>query len=186
MKKALLCVALVLVWLGPARAGHVAPPDVLPDIELAGPVPEKAAAALGLAKGRAAFRLSEIKAKFVLIEIFSMYCPYCQAEAPALNRLHALLGKSPQGKDIRLIGIGAGNSAYEVDFFRQNYAVSFPLFADGDYRVHKIVGEVGTPAFILVRNAPEAGKLKVLLFQEGAFKTPEAFLGQVLRKAGLK
>lgn len=186
MKKTCALLFLVLLWAGLAQAAPAKVGETLPDLEIKGAVSAKAAAYLGLPQGKAGFRLSEIKATFVLIEIFSMYCPYCQGEAPQVNRLHALLTKSPQARTIRLIGIGAGNSDFEIEYFRDTYAVTFPLFPDGDFRVHKAVGQVGTPTFILVSSAPQAGKLKVLLFQEGVFTTPEAFLGQVLKKAGLK
>ena len=114
------------------------------------PVPEdpKAAAYLGLDHS-GSFTLDQVRADILIVEIFSMYCPICQREAPRVNALFEKL-EAVKGKKIRLLGIGAGNSAFEVDFFKETYAIPFPLFSDGDFFIHKKIGERGTPFFIAI------------------------------------
>ncbi|MGC8604385.1 MAG: hypothetical protein ACP5VS_11965, partial [Desulfomonilaceae bacterium] len=64
-------------------------------------------------KDSPSFRLLQIRAKFVIIEIFSMYCPICQRDATVVNQLYDLVQKIPAfNENIRLIGIGAGNTPY--------------------------------------------------------------------------
>ena len=84
----------------PALAGAKPPEkgDVLPDIILAVPQQPELQQYLGLS-GKSSFSISQVKADVVLIEIFSMYCPYCQREAPAVNTLHRKIASSSRLKE---------------------------------------------------------------------------------------
>ncbi len=159
--------------------------DVLPDIAI--PVPYHATdkAYLGIAQG-AFFKVPQIKAAVVIIEIFSMYCPYCQREAPEVNRLYTLIENNPalKGK-IKLIGLGTGNTKFEVEVFRKNYTVPFPLVPDEDFTMHKGFGEVRTPYFIGVRINAD-GTHQVFYSKLGGFGAAEEFLKLVVQFSGLK
>ena len=73
--------AVLLVSPVSANAAPLQPGGPLPDFKL--PIPEHSADKeyLGLTTS-GAFAIAQIKAQVVIIEIFSMYCPYCQREAP--------------------------------------------------------------------------------------------------------
>jgi len=180
--------AIALVLLYCLAFASTAPPQagsVLPDLNL--PVPERAAERnyLGL-EGGAYFKIPEIKAEVVIIEIFSMYCPYCQREAPEINRLYSIIEKSPDLKGkIKLVGIGAGNSPFEVGIFKEKYTVPFPLFSDEDFALHKCFGEVRTPYFIGVKMNAD-GTHRIFYSKLGEFKGAEPFLGLMLRLSGLQ
>ena len=112
----------------------------------------------------------------VIIEIFSMYCPYCQKEAPNVNKLYDKIQASPNLKSkIRLVGIGVGNSAYEVDVFRKKYSVRFPLYSDGDFKIHQKLGEPRTPYFIGVKINLD-GSHRIFYSKLGEFGDVDAFL----------
>jgi peroxiredoxin len=190
MKRARWWAALAGIWIlsGTAGAWAAAPLPVggkLPDFSLTVPKEGAEKAYLGLT-GSGAFKVPQIKAQAVVIEIFSMYCPYCQKEAPNVNQLYERIEGDPalKGK-IKLIGIGVGNSAYEVGVFRKKYAVSFPLFADGDFSLHKRLGEVRTPYFIGVKIQPD-GAHQVFFSKLGAFETADSFLNQMIKLSGLR
>jgi thiol-disulfide isomerase/thioredoxin len=166
------------------------PPDVggmLPDIKLSMPKDSAEKSYLGLGFfGFGSFKIPEIKASLVIVEIFSMYCPYCQHEAPYVNQLYAKIEQNPalNGK-IKIIGIGAGNTPYEVGTFKKKYNVPFPLFADGDYVIHKIVGEVRTPYFIGVKINPD-GSHQVIYSKLGAFEGVDQFLEMMIKLSGIQ
>lgn len=183
----LIVFALGVVPAGAWASGQGQDPKLttVADLELAGPMAPPAAAYLGLAGGEGPFRLSQVQAEFLLVEVFSMYCPYCQAEAKNVNALFALLQKSPAAGKVRMLGIGAGNTPFEVDFFRDKYAVPFPLFPDAEFACHKALNGPGTPYFMLLK-ADGAGAFTVLHSHLGPFGDPGRFLDTVLGKAGLK
>jgi thiol-disulfide isomerase/thioredoxin len=192
MKKILVCwlsVIMLLLAVASSLTAASSPPVVggtLPDIKL--PIPKDSAEKnyldLGFF-GCGTFKIPEIKAKLVIIEIFSMYCPYCQGEAPNVNQLYAKIDDNPSLKGkIKIIGIGAGNTSYEVGTFRKKYNVPFPLFADGDYVIHKMVGEVRTPYFIGVKINPD-GSNRVIYSKLGALGGVDDFLSTLIKLSEL-
>jgi thiol-disulfide isomerase/thioredoxin len=193
MKKIVVCWILVIMLLLAVASSLTAassPPVVegtLPDIKL--PIPKDSAEKNYLDLGFfrfGTFKIPEIKAKLVIIEIFSMYCPYCQGEAPNVNQLYAKIDDNPSLKGkIKIIGIGAGNTSYEVGTFKKKYNVPFPLFADGDYVIHKMVGEVRTPYFIGVKLNPN-GSHQVIYSKLGALGGVDDFLSTLIKLSELQ
>jgi len=156
----------------------------LPDIELTIPKNQEHQQYLGLT-GEGTFKIPQIKAKVVIIQIFSMYCPHCQREAPTINEFYRKIetSKNLKGK-VKLIGIGAGNSDFEIGFFRKKYEVLFPLFPDGDFSIHKKTGEVRTPYFIGLR-IMDNGKATIFYSQLGGPKNAQQFLNKLIQRSGL-
>ncbi len=177
----------ILLFFGPAAA--VDPPPVggqLPAFTL--PVPEtpEHRAYLGLPAERDVFAVPEVTAPVAIIEIFSMYCPHCQREAPLVNTLYDLIENRPDLKGkINLIGIGVGNSQFEVDYFRDTYKIPFPLFPDPDFKIHALMGEVRTPYFVVIQKEKGGGH-RVIYSALGGFGKPDAFLDLILEKSELE
>jgi hypothetical protein len=80
------------------------------------------------------------------------------------------------------MGIGAGNSGFEVSTFRNLYRIEFPLLPDGDLSIHKLLGGVGTPYFFVLRNKPPRN-LEVIYSKVGTFGEPDTFLKMIMEKA---
>ena len=179
-------VVLCLMLSHPAAAANlpVSSDDVLPTINLTVPKNADEKAYLGLS-GSGFFKIPQIRAKLVIVEIFSMYCPICQKDAPRINEMYRAIENRPDLRPrIKLVGIGAGNSPYEVEVFKKKYQIPFPLFADGDFTIHKAIGEVRTPHFIAIK-INEDRTHQVVLSQSGDFQGAEPFLELILKASGL-
>jgi peroxiredoxin len=181
---AAMVLAAMLVMCLPALADAPEVGGPFPDITLTAPEDPGDAGYLGLPVKKP-FKVPDIKSPVVIVEIFSMYCPYCQAEAPALNTLYEKIesDRSLKGR-IKMVGIGVGNSAFEVNFFRKKYHIPFPLFADDDFKIHKVLGGVRTPYFLVVKSMPD-GTHSVVFSQGGTCGEPESFLEKVVELGGL-
>ncbi|MBA4358352.1 MAG: TlpA family protein disulfide reductase [Desulfovibrio sp.] len=186
MKTFAAALLTLLLLCTPALAAKPKVGDTLPDLEVKAAPSASEAAYLGLAPGAKSFRLSQIKAPVLLVEIFSMYCPRCQAGARGVNRVFEALNALPQGQKLKFLGLGAGNSAFEVDVFRKQYQIPLPLFQDADYALHKAFGSVGTPSYFVLKPVPGGKGFQVLFFQEGVFTDEQDFLDLVLRASGVQ
>ncbi|MDY6793413.1 MAG: redoxin domain-containing protein [Thermodesulfobacteriota bacterium] len=156
----------------------------LPDMELTIPKNQGHQQYLGLT-GEGTFKVPQIKAKVVIIEILSMYCPHCQREAPTINEFYRKIENSKKLKGkVKLIGIGAGNSSFEMGVFQKKYDVPFPLFPDGDFLIHQKIGEVRTPYFIALK-ITDKGKAIIFYSQLGGPKNAQQFLNRLLKRSGL-
>lgn len=192
----LLTLALALVLTaGPALAEEasesptsnpLAVGAVFPNLSLAGKLTEEQATALGLPGPATPVSLDAIKAEVLIVEVFSMYCPFCQKEALTVNALQDLISRLGLADRIKLVGLGVGNSEMEVSIFQKKYHIPFPLFADPDFVAHKAIGEVGTPYFYVLRRQAGHKDFTIQGGTLGRMATPEAFLTEVVRKAGLK
>jgi thiol-disulfide isomerase/thioredoxin len=191
MKRKILCLAVFMLALfmpdaiGAAENNPPKVGSVFPEIELLKPNNPDHLKYLGLS-GSGFFKVQQVKSDVVIVEIFSMYCPYCQAEAPNVNRLYASIEGNPALKNkIKIIGIGINNSLFETDIFKKKYKVEFPLIPDGDFKLHKIMGQVRTPYFIVVKLS--GGKSPEVIYSRlGALENNDLFLAQIIKSAGLK
>ncbi len=169
----LILLVLALLCTAPARAG-----DLFPDVTLLGAMSDTQKEYLGVSTE--GFKISDIKAEYVFVEVYSMYCPICQVDAPKLEDIHTKIGLTGGSDRIKFIGIGAGNTPFEIEFYRKKFSVAFPLFEDPDYIIHKALGEVGTPSFYLVKL--KGGSMEILFFQEGEIKDTDGLFKILMDK----
>ncbi len=153
-----------------------------PDVPLIGPVSPELADNLGIPQNGPT-PIAKVKAEALIVEIFSMYCPFCQRDAPAVNELATLIDKQGLAGRLKIIGIGAGNSDTEVDIFRKKFKVPFALFSDATFAVHSAVGQVGTPYYYVLKKTPQG--FTIVASHLGLIHSPADFLKDVTAKAGL-
>jgi peroxiredoxin len=159
--------------------------DTLAAIKLPIPADPDERKYLGVS-GKHFFKIPQMKADIVVMEIFSLYCPQCQTAAPEVNALYQMIEEVSDFKNrIKMIGIGAGNSVLEVNAFREKHRVPFPLFPDQNFAIHKLLGEVRTPYFMIVK-FDKSLACHVIYAKEGAFGEAENFLQQIMEAARLR
>lgn len=157
----------------------------LPTINLQVPKNPDEKTYLGLSSG-GYFRIPQIKAQAVVIKIFNLYCPICQSTASAMSELYRQIENNPDLKGkMKLIGIGAGNSLLEVEVFKQNHDIPFPIFPDEDYRIHKVLGEVRTPFFMAIKMEKD-GSHEIVHTHLGGLTDARAFLDLMVEAYGIK
>jgi len=140
---------------------------------------------LGLS-GEGFFEIPQIKAEGVLIKVFNIYCPVCQSTALAMAKLYRQIENNPDLKNkIKLIGIGAGNTPTEIEFFRQTHNIPFPIFPDEDFAIHNSLGQVRIPSFIAIRMEKD-GSHKIVYTHLGGLGDTTLFLDSMVEAYGIK
>ena len=195
MKQLIITCLLMLSFISatPPWVQASTPPSAgqpLPDFQL--PVPKDATDRnyLGISGslfsfGGGTFRLTQLKAQAVILQVFSMYCPHCQKDAPNMNAFYNMIESSAKARGkLKIVGLGAGNNPYEVGIFKKKYQVPFPLFSDADFGIHKKLGDVRTPYFIVLRIMPD-GSHRVVYSKLGSFGDPAKFLDSVISMTGI-
>ncbi len=157
----------------------------LAQIKLTVPADEQARKYLGLTKESGQFGLSDIKADILIIEIFNIYCPFCQRHAPMANKLfQAIQGRIDLKDRVKFIGLGISNSAYEVNIFRQKYSVQFPLFEDKGSSVVNALPGIRTPHYFGLRKSDDS--MELFLSMQGSFDDEGVFLETMLKNSGIQ
>jgi peroxiredoxin len=159
--------------------------EKLPAINLPVPKDPYEKSYLGLS-GKEHFKIPQIKAQAVIVTILSLYCPVCQSTAPAVTELYHSIENNPDLRDrVKLIGICAGNSPYEMEVLKETYHIPFPLFPDQDFSIHRALGDVRTPYFIAIKMNGD-GSHEVVHTQLGGFTEAGPFLEIMLEAFGLQ
>ena len=138
---------------------------------------------LGLMKGDT-YTLKEIKADLVVVEYMNKYCFPCQLQAPVMNQVYETVGKDPQLRGrVKFLGVGAGNNQTEVDSFRAEKKIPFPIIPDSKFLAYEAIGDpVATPFTLLVRRT-NSGWI-VTGARIGLVKSPETWMKEIQESLG--
>jgi hypothetical protein len=130
--------------------------DVFPEVALKTPSQANERTYLGISGGDS-FKVKDLKAEIILVEVFDVYCLPCQKQAPLYKQLFGLIQSSPLKDQIKMIGIAAGNDEAEIKTFRDHFQVPYPIVIDPKYALHEAIGGPPAPFSIIVRREA-AGK----------------------------
>ncbi len=157
--------------------------EMFPELELSAPQKMQEKEYLNI--DHEPFLLSQVDSEVLIVEIFSMYCPHCQKDAPNVNALYQAISTRPELKSrIKILGIGAGNSSFEVNAFRDLFRIEFPLIPDPDFTIHTILGKVRTPYFFVLQKKPPG--MQVVYSRMGSIgEDPQVFLDMVCSRTDI-
>ena len=128
--------------------------DAFPEVALKAPSQAKDRTYLGLS-GDDPFKIKDLKAEVILVEIFDVYCLPCQKQAPLYKQLFGLIQSNPATRDqIKMIGVAVGNDASEIKKFQDHFQIPYPIISDPKYILHEAVGGPPAPFSIIVRKEP--------------------------------
>ena len=130
---------------------------------------------LGLKENLEIFSVSEVSAKIILIEIFTINCPSCRKQAPILNNVYKFVEYNDElSSGVKMIGIAVGCDYAELIKWKSSMSIPFPLFPDENYIVWQQLGKPGIPCTILVN-----AEGKVLATHFGVTKNEEDLFRQI-------
>jgi hypothetical protein len=116
----------------------------------------------------------------LIIEFTNKYCYHCIVQVPLFNELFAAIQTDPKLKaKVKMIGIGVGNNRIQVDSFRRENDIPFPIIPDPYFKVHDLVGQPNTPFTVLARNNKDKGEWIVASAHLGLIGDPDAFLDEM-------
>lgn len=160
---AILSLLIIVLFIGTATSVHAVKAgggkikpilkkgDYFPEVILNAPATSEDSAYLGTAEGQP-FKISDIKADLVVVEVGSVFCGVCQKMADVFNEVYSLIETNPETKGrIKMIGIFIGDIPSDIKLFREGLKVLYPIVPDEKFDVHKEVGNKYTPFTVFVR-----------------------------------
>lgn len=164
-----------------ARSGDLFPPHTFPP-----PISSEDRSYFGVIEEKP-FTFGDIQADLIVLELLNIYCTSCQKQAPIYNEVFDLVGRDPitRGK-VKWMGVGVGNNAREVAFFRKEKRIPFPILSDLHFDLYQAIGGPGgirTPLTLLIRK-DEKGRGIVIDSHMGFRGNKEELLDEI--KAALQ
>lgn len=96
------------------------------------------------------FTLKQIRSKLVVIEVLSALCQECHKNAPRVNKLYNIISSDSElNTNVKMLGIAVGNDTRLVDVYVKTYKVKFPIVADPEEDINKLLGNMATPSIIV-------------------------------------
>jgi peroxiredoxin len=172
-----LCLSLLL-GVGAALAQPKVG-DTVGNLQFNQPMSEADMQYLGLDK-MAPFTLRDIKADYVLVDVFNTLCPHCVQQAPHLNNLYNLISQDAKLKDkLKVVATGYQDNQMKLTAWKAIHRVPFPLIPDMEGKVFNALKLPGTPVSVVVDKQG-----KVHWVHVGAFDDAPTVLKEI--KAALK
>ena len=165
--------------MNPSHGNNILFPGMkLPEFDLASPPSQEAKQYLG-ATNTKSFSLSHIPSKYILIELLSAFCQYCQKQAPTVNRIYQYVQEDPElAQNIKILGIIVLGNQKAGDAFKTAFRVKFPLILDPKMEIFKKLQSPSIPFLLFVNQNGD-----ILLSHPGYLKDADEFYGMMKKIA---
>ena len=165
-----------MIFLQSSGAFCADPAEQFPPARFTLPAPDSAQAQkyLGL-KAMEPFKVSDIKAKLVVIEFMSALCPHCHANAPVMNSIYKTIQGDSGLAEVKVIAIATLSEKAQVDAYKKKFKPPFPIMLDEDAMISASMEGVPTPTTMII----STGDGKVLFSHTGVIQDPDKFVKQI-------
>lgn len=112
-------------------------------------------------------RLSALRGRVVVVNVWTTWCPPCREEMPSMERLYQQL----RGPDFELLAVSEDDGGIEpVRRFVEDVGVSFPVLYDPERQVGRRYGVWGYPETFIV---DRSGRIVERVIGPRVWDTPE-------------
>ena len=126
-----------------------------------------------------AFKLENIGAPYVVVEVMRTSCPHCQEQVPGMNSFFNLVQNSDLKGKVKFLAVAQGCSADDVRNFKKRHKVPFPMLADPKGTVGQALGISGVPTTVVMNRSGQV--LQVHVGNIGSPKKALAELRQIVK-----
>ncbi|MEW6068123.1 MAG: TlpA disulfide reductase family protein [Nitrospirota bacterium] len=176
----LFCFVFLSLFIGNAlsQTEPINISDIFPELIFKDNLTEEDSVYLGISKKKFP-SFKEIKGHLIIVEITSTYCISCRNNIPVLNDVFYIIQNDTDLKGkVKIISIAAGNNRKEVNNFKKEYKIIYPIFTDPDFAAHKALGSPRAPYTIFVIKDAQGGDVVVGIHQ-GVFNSVESIINEI-------
>jgi hypothetical protein len=130
---------------------------------------------LGISQ-KSPFSLRDMVGTIFIIEVFSTYCTVCPKNIPVINDIFSAVEKDKVLKEkVNVLGIAIGNNAKEVNAYKNEHNILFPVLTDNNFASHKALGNPRVPYTIIIRKT-ERNRCAPVYTHQGILDTSDSIL----------
>ena len=175
----ILCLTLSLCYgLCYAENNALRVPAQFPDLTFDNALSKEEQLYLGI-QNKNTFALDDIMSPFILVDLTNTYCVSCKKNIKVFNEIYK---KTYRDKDLRkkikVFSIAIGNNEREVDYFKDEHEILYPIILDPEFKAHKALGEPRVPHTMFIRRDSE-GKVIIFKIHKGAFESADDLMGEI-------
>lgn len=92
--------------------------------------------------------LADLRGRVVFVNFWGTWCAPCRTEAPSLERLYQKLGD--ERFEILAVSVDGPGGSKEVEAFREEFGISFPILLDPHKRAYDAFRVTGVPETFMI------------------------------------